>query len=152
VLFRSILGNYLDAGLDGGAFVDPWLTSYEMTISLVGSQPPYWILRSYGPDRADDSGAGDDITLTINSTPPARNTTMSRLEVAQLILNKDPNLALTGNWVLIDRSALNLLATFDNDGWGREYQLNVNSRLIFSMGPDGDALTVADNIPTGVGP
>lgn len=148
----EISGTYLDAGLDGGAFVDPWLMNYELTISSGGTQPPYWILRSYGPNRTDDSGAGDDLTLTINSTPPARNTTMSRLEVAQLILNKDPNLALTGSWALIDRGALNLVVTFDNDGWGREYQLNVNSRLIFSTGPDGDALTVADNIPTGVGP
>ena len=148
----DISGAYLDPGLDGGAFVDPWLTNYEMTISLVGTQPPYWILRSYGPNRSDDGGAGDDMTLTINSTPPARNTTQSRLAVAQLILNQDPNLALSGSWALVDRSALNLVNVFDNDGWGREYQLNVNSRLIFSMGPDGDAATVVDNIPTGVGP
>jgi hypothetical protein len=110
------------------------------------------VIRCFGPDQTDDNGGDDDLTLNISSVPPARETTRYRLEVAQLILNKDPNLALTGNWATTDRAALSLAATFDNDGWGREYQINVNSRLIFSAGADGVATTMDDNIPVGAGP
>jgi general secretion pathway protein G len=147
----DVADTYLDPGLDGGAFVDPWHNSYQLTVDLSGAQPPDWVVRSFGPNRTDNGGAADDLTLNISSVPPARETTRYRLEIAQLILNQDPNLALTGNWALTDRAALNLAATFDTDGWGREYQLNVNSRLIFSMGSDGDASTTADNIPPGAG-
>jgi len=148
----AITDSYMDPGLDGGAFVDPWHAAYQLTVDMGGSQPPDWIIRSFGPNQTDNSGGMDDLTLNISSVPPARDTTRYRLEVAQLILDQDPNLALTGNWATTDRGALNLVAAFDNDGWGREYQLNVSSRLIFSRGADGDAATTADNIPVGVGP
>lgn len=148
----DISDSYMDPGVDGGAFVDPWHTAYQLTVDNGGLQPPDWVIRSFGPNQTDDGGGGDDLTLNISSVPPARAATEYRLEVAQLILNQDPNLALTGNWAATDRGALNLAAAFDNDGWGREYQLNVNSRMIFSMGPDGDAATTSDNIPVGVGP
>lgn len=143
---------YLDPGLNADAFIDPWHTPYELTVDFGGAQPPDWIIRSFGPNQSDDSGGGDDLNLNISSVPPARETTRYRLEIAQLILNQDPNLPLTGNWAATDRAALNLAAAFDNDGWGREYQLNINSRLVFSAGADGDALTTADNIPVGTGP
>jgi len=148
----NVTDSYMDPGLSGGAFVDPWNTAYQLTVDNTGLQPPDWVIRSFGPNQTDDTGGGDDLTLNISSVPPARQTTRYRLEVVQLILNKDPNLALSGNWASTDRGALNLVAAFDNDGWGREYQLNVNSRMVFSMGADGNAATTADNIPVGVGP
>lgn len=143
---------YMDPGLSGGAYIDPWNTVYQLTVDTGGAQPPDWVIRSFGPNQIDNGGNGDDLTLNISSVPPARGTTQYRLEVAQLLLNQDPNLVLTGSWSATDRGALNLAATFDNDGWGREYQLNVNSRLIFSMGADGVAATTTDNVPVGAGP
>ncbi len=143
---------YMDPGLGGEAYIDPWNTAYEMTVDNTGPQPPDWIIRSFGPNRISNNGGGDDLTLNISSAPPARASTEYRLEVAQLLLNQDPYLVLTGNWAGNDRSALNMLAVFDNDGWGREYRLNVNSRMIYSTGADGVAATTMDNIPVGVGP
>jgi len=148
----AITGSYMDPGLNGGAFVDPWQKAYQFTVDNGSPQPPTWVIRSFGPNQVDENGGGDDLTLNINSAPPARRTTLTRLSVAQLVLNQDPNLNLSGNWAATDRGALNLSNVLDNDGWGREYQLNVNSRLIFSMGPDGNAATTTDNIPVGAGP
>ncbi len=148
----DLTDTYMDPGLNGGSYIDPWNTVYQMTVDTGGAQPPDLVIRSFGPNQVDNNGGGDDMTLNISSVPPARGTTRYRLEVAQLLLNQDPNLALTGNWAVTDRGALNLAATFDNDGWGREYQLNVNSRLIYSTGADGVAATTADNIPVGAGP
>ncbi len=148
----DVTDSYMDQGIDGGAFVDPWNTNYQLTVDTGGLQPPDWVIRSFGPNQTDNSGGSDDVTLNISSVPPARETTQYRLEIVQLILNQDPNLVLTGNWATTDRSALSLVAAFDNDGWGQEYQLNVNSRMVFSMGADGNAATTADNIPVGVGP
>ena len=149
---QDVADSYLDAGINADAFVDPWNTLYQLTVDTGGAQPPDWVIRSFGPNQTDNGGGGDDLTLNISSVPPARASTRYRLEIAQLILNKDPNLNLTGNWATTDRAALSLAATFDSDGWGREYQLNVGSRLIYSAGADGDAITTTDNIPTGAGP
>jgi general secretion pathway protein G len=148
----DVTDSYMDPGVNGGAFVDPWNVAYELSVDLAGTQPPDWVIRSFGPNRVDNGGGGDDLNLNISSVPPARETTLYRLEIAQLILNRDPVLALTGNWSATDRAALNLAAAFDNDGWGREYRVNVGSRMIFSTGSDGVAATTADNIPPGVGP
>jgi len=148
----AISGTYMDPGANGSAFLDPWQLPYQLTIDTGGVQPPQWVIRSFGANRTDEAGGGDDLTLIVNSTPPARATTLERLAVAQLVLNQDPQFQLSGKWAAKDRGKLKLAAVLDNDGWGREYQVNVKSRLLFSMGPDGNATTASDNIPTGVGP
>ncbi len=148
----DLLGTYLDPGLGGTTFVDPWLMNYELSVDNTGANPPDWIVRSYGPNQTDEAGSGDDLTLVVSSVPPGRDTTRYKLEIAQGVLNEAPSQALTGAWSTTDRAALNLAVTFDTDGWGREFLVNVASRTIYSAGPDGDGTTTSDNIPTGMGP
>lgn len=143
---------YLDAGIDGGALIDPWQRSYVVQVDGTGASPPDFIARSWGPDRANDSGGDDDISLNVSSLPPARKTTLYKLEIVQTTLNLDSGLALSGAWTATDRAALGLAAGFDADGWGREFKVNVGSRAIFSAGADGVAATTGDNLPVGVGP
>jgi general secretion pathway protein G len=143
---------YLDVGIDGEAVTDPWRRAYVLIVDNTGANPPDFIARSWGPDRANDNGGDDDISLNVSSLPPARKTTMYRLEIAQSALNLDSGLGLTGNWPLIDRPALNLATAFDTDGWGRPFAVNAASRTVYSAGADGNAATTGDNLPTGVGP
>lgn len=143
---------YLDAGIDGQALTDPWQRVYVVLVDDTGASPPDFVARSWGPDRANDSGNDDDISLNVSSLPPARKTTLYKLEIAQTALNLDSGLALTGAWAATDRAALSLSAGFDTDGWGRSFEINVGSRAVFSAGADGDAATTSDNLPAGVGP
>jgi len=147
----DLAGSYLDPGLSGTAFVDPWLMNYELTIDNGGANPPDWIVRSYGPNRIDDAGLGDDLTQVVGSVPPGRDTTLYKLEIAQGVLNQATGQVLSGDWAGTDRAALNLAVTFTTDGWGRDFLVNVNSRTIYSAGPDGDGTTTDDNVPVGMG-
>ena len=47
---------------------------------------------------------------------------------------------------------LGLGTPYNDDGWGRGYNINVEARTLFSSGPDGIAGTASDNIPAGVEP
>lgn len=143
---------YLDAGIDSDALTDPWRRPYVLLVDDTGANPPDFIARSWGPDRTDDGGGDDDINLNVSSLPPARKTTLYKLEIAQTALNQAASLALSGNWPLVDRVALNLDAGFSNDGWGHPFGINASSRTIYSAGADGDAATPGDNLPAGIGP
>lgn len=147
----DLIADYLDAGIGGGNFIDPWNTSYVFAQTGGGGSPLVFLTRSFGPNRSNDAGAADDLTLNISSVPPGRRATSYKLEIAQTVLNNNASLALTGAWDS-DRSALGLDVAFSADGWGQSLQVNVSSRTIYSVGPDGNASLVTDNLPTGVGP
>jgi general secretion pathway protein G len=147
----DLVPEYLDAGVDGAALVDPWLQPYRGILQTGGAQPDSWILRSAGPDRQDDGGGDDDVSVTVSSVPPGRKTTLWKLEIAQTALNANPALALSGVWST-DRAALGLAPAFASDGWGRSFAVNVASRAVYSVGPDGNAALIDDNLPAGVGP
>lgn len=146
-----LVPSYLDAGVDGGGLVDPWNRPYLQTITVGGANPPRLNLRSSGPDRQDDNGGDDDISLDVSSVPPGRKATLWKLEIAQTALNSSPTLVLTGLWSN-DRGALGLTPAFDLDGWGRPFAVNAAARAVYSAGPDGNAALVGDNLPAGVGP
>lgn len=141
---------YLDSGIAGDALRDPWRGSYLVEVDNA-AQPPVMVLRSCGPDRSDDGGANDDLTLGVDSVVPGRRTTHHMIAIIQAALDSRPALTLTGDWNT-DRAALNLAPAFALDGWGQPYAVAVSQRRVLSAGPDGDALTPADNIPTGVVP
>ena len=143
---------YLDAGIDGDALTDPWRRAYVLLVDDTGANPPDFVARSWGPDRTDDGGGDDDIDLNVSSLPPARKTTVYKLEIAQAALKLAGSLALSGNWPLVDRVALALDDGFVNDGWGRPFAINAASRTIYSTGADGNAATTGDNLPPGIGP
>ena len=146
-----LVPSYLDAGVDGGGLIDPWNRPYLQTITTGGANPPRLNLRSSGPDRQDDDGGDDDISLDVSSVPPGRKTTLWKLEIAQTALNSSPTLVLTGVWSN-DRAVLGLTPAFDVDGWGRPFAVNAAARAVYSAGPDGNAALVGDNLPAGVGP
>lgn len=142
---------YMDAGIAGSAFIDPWNLSYGLILVTGGTVADALTLRSRGPDRQDDGGGDDDLSLTVSSLSPGRRTSYWRLEIAQVAINNNPSTVLTGSWPT-DRAVLGLAPVFDADGWGRLFNVNVSSRAVFSVGPDGNASLVADNLPAGVGP
>jgi len=142
---------YLDAGIGGGNYIDPWNTTYVLAQTGGGGSPVVFLVRSFGPNRSNDEGGSDDLTLNVSSVPPGRKSTQYKLEIAQTVLNQNGSLALTGAWGT-DRAALGLDTTFDADGWSHPLEINVSSRTIFSVGPDGNASLVSDNLPIGVGP
>lgn len=146
----DLAGSYLDAGCQNAALIDGWNTPYRCVL-LAGTAPSLRIL-SNGPDRQDDGGGDDDLLVLVSSVPPGRETTLQELAISQAALNGQPGLVLVGAWPSAIRPALGLAAAFDADGWGRPYQVNVLSRIIFSAGPDASAATVVDNLPAGVGP
>lgn len=147
----ALVPAYLDPGFGGGTFADPWRQPYSLFLQSGGTAPPVLFVRSRGPNRQDNGGAGDDLQVAVSSVPPGRRATMRKLEIAQTLLNSNPSLVLTGSWP-VDRTALGLAAPFDADGWGRPFGINVASRTVFSAGPDGNAVLVDDNLPPGVGP
>ncbi len=146
-----LVPSYLDAGVDGGGLLDPWNRPYLQTITTGGANPPRLSLRSSGPDRQDDAGGDDDIVLDVSSVPPGRKATLWKLEIAQSALNSNPTLILTGLWSN-DRALLGLTPAFELDGWGRPIAVNAAARAVYSVGPDGNAALVGDNLPAGVGP
>jgi general secretion pathway protein G len=141
--------DYMDRGFTGSAYTDEWNNSY--TIAEDGGTPPTLTITSRGPDQTDNGGGGDDFTLEVSSIPPGRNTTSRRLEIAQTALNNDPNANLDGDWA-VDLVTLGLASVFENDGWGQKFRINTGARTIYSVGPDGNASTVGDNLPPGIGP
>ncbi len=146
----DLAGAYLDAGYQNAALIDGWNTAYRFV--LVGGTSPSLRVISSGPDRQDDAGGDDDLVVTVSSVPPGRETSLQELAIAQAALNGQPGLVLAGAWAGGIRASLGLAAAFDADGWARSYQVNVASRTIYSAGPDGNAVTVVDNLPAGVGP
>ena len=148
----DLAGTYLEPGLGNDAFTDPWHTAYVATIDWSGANPPDWVVRSFGPNRTDQAGGGDDLVLVVGSEIPGRDTTLYRAQIAQTVLNGAPSVVLSGNWAGGDRVALGLSGVFDTDGWGRPFQINATSRSIYSAGADGNAATTTDNIPAGMGP
>ncbi len=147
----DLTDDYLDPGIGGSNFIDPWNTAYVLAQTGGGGAPLIFVVRSFGPNRSNDNGGSDDLTLNVSSVPPGRKTTHYKLEIAQTVLNQNGALALTGAWDT-DREALGLDTVFNTDGWGQPLEINVSSRTIFSVGPDGNASLVSDNLPTGVGP
>jgi general secretion pathway protein G len=147
----DLSGQYLDAGVEDAALRDPWHQPYALTVLGGGTAAPRLQIRSLGPDRTDQAGAGDDLAVEVSSIPPGRRTTLWKLEIAQTALNNNPTLALTGNWAA-DRAALGLAPAFQTDGWGRPFAVQVTSRAVYSAGPDGNAALAGDNLPAGVGP
>lgn len=143
-------GDYLDPGIDEDAFTDPWNRAYVLDVTGNHHQPQILTILSFGPNRQHDDGSRDDLSLEVSSVPPGRRSTVRRLDIAQTILNENPYLELTGRWGR-DRNALGLADAYEDDGWGRNFGINVDSRTIFSTGPDGNANTITDNIPAGVG-
>lgn len=141
---------YLEAGTGADARRDPWRNDYALAIET-GGDVPELALRSFGPDRQDDSGGDDDLAVTVGASAPGRRTTNYLLAIAQTVLNQNTGLALTSDWSNV-RTALGLEPGFATDGWGRSFGVNVTSRTIYSPGPDGNAATTSDNIPPGVGP
>ncbi len=150
-LLSQLSGSYLDPGIDTDAFTDPWYNTYVLVVTTPPGSAPWLSVRSFGPDQQDDGGADDDIWSTISGVPPGRSTTTRKLEIIQASLNNNPALVLTGNW-LSDRSSLGLISAYDRDGWDQTFSVNIASRTIFSIGPDGSGISSNDNIPTGVGP
>ncbi len=147
----DLVDDYLDAGIGGSNFVDPWNTAYVLAQAGGGGSPVIFVTRSFGPDRSNDNGGNDDLTLNVSSVPPGRKATLWKLEIAQTVLNNNGSLVLTGSWAA-DRAALGLANAFSADGWGQTLAVNVSSRTIYSVGPDGNAVLVSDNLPAGVGP
>ena len=147
----DLVGEYLDAGIGGTNFVDPWNTAYVFAQTGGGGSPVVFLARSFGPDRNNDNGVEDDLTLNVSSIPPGRKTTIWKLGIAQAMLNNNAGVGLSGNWDT-DRPALGLADAFAFDGWGQTLAVNVSSRTIYSTGPDGNAALVSDNLPAGVGP
>lgn len=147
----DLVPDYLDGGVAGAALEDPWSRPYLFVLQTGGAQPDQLLILSTGPDRQADAGGDDDVALTVSSVPPGRRTSLWKLEIAQTALNSSPSLVLTGAWAS-DRAALGLDPAFTTDGWGRTFAVNVTSRTVFSVGPDGNAALVQDNLPAGVGP
>ena len=147
----DLVPDYLDGGVAGAALQDPWSRPYTFLLQTGGAQPDRLLILSSGPDRQSDAGGDDDVAVTVSSVPPGRRTSLWKLEIAQTALNSSPTLVLTGSWAT-DRAALGLDPAFTTDGWGRAFAVNVTSRTVFSVGPDGNAALVQDNLPAGVGP
>jgi len=147
----DLAGVYLDPGMENDAFIDPWNTPYLVFLTGGSGAPVVWNVRSAGPDRQNDGGADDDLDLAVSSVPPGRKVTMRRLDIAQTVLNNNASLVLSGAWSS-DRAALGLDTSFNLDGWGQPLAVNVPSRTVYSVGPDGNAALVGDNLPAGVGP
>ncbi len=151
IVAADLVDGYLDAGIDQANFIDPWNTAYVLAQTGGGGSPVFFLVRSFGPNRQNDNGGNDDLTLNVSSIPPGRKTTLWKLGIVQTVLNNNAALGLSGAWDT-DRPALGLSSAFTEDGWGQTLAVNVSSRTIYSLGPDGNAALVADNLPAGVGP
>ena len=141
---------YLDPDFANHATIDPWLQDYTLT-GLAGTSPPALTISSLGPNRTDDGGGADDLTLVVSSVGPGRKATRHLIAIAQAAMDAHPATDLTGDWssILLD---LGLTSAFVADGWGHPYELSESTRTVVSSGPDGDFSTPLDNIPTGVTP
>lgn len=145
---NDLLGTHLDASFSGQALTDPWLNNYAITVDN-NATPPTLVISSFGPDGS--AGGGDDIQLAVDSVVPGRRATQHLLQIAQVAVNANPGLNLTGNWD-VDLVTLNLSSALATDGWGKLFEEAMSTRTILSAGPDGDYFTPSDNIPPGVVP
>lgn len=68
----DLSGSYVDPGFAGDGFADDWRQAYRSRIEAVGGGESRLVLWSTGPNHTDESGAGDDISLEVNSSavPP----------------------------------------------------------------------------------
>jgi len=67
----DLSGSYVDPGFANDSFEDDWRQSYRSRVEVVGGGSRL-ILWSPGPNHTDESGAGDDLSLEVNSSaiPP----------------------------------------------------------------------------------
>ncbi len=148
--FSDLAGAYLDAGLDGEAFTDPWQRSYGLSVDN-GATPPTLQVFCLGPNGLNDGSLGDDIRLNVDSVGPGRARTTHLLAVAQAAVTSQSTTDLTGDWSA-DYLAFGLSEVFLRDGWGQLLEESMALRTLVSAGPDGNYLTADDNIPRGVTP
>ncbi|MBM4117536.1 prepilin-type N-terminal cleavage/methylation domain-containing protein [bacterium] len=157
----DLSGSYVDPGFAGDSFEDDWRQAYASRIESLGGGASRLILWSRGPNHTDENGGGDDLRLEVNSsaipplnpgggnpTPPSE--TELELQTIQAAVDANPGLNLNRPWNQV-RQDLGLGNEYRRDEWNRNYLINVGARRIFSAGADGDAWTVADNVPTGEG-
>jgi len=141
---------YMDEGVGGDAFVDPWNQGYLVTSASLGGAVVELNIRSAGADRADNGGGGDDIAVVVSNVPLGRTVSLWKQQNAQAAVNAS-GVTLSGVWPA-DRAALGLPATFDVDGWGQPFLVHTGANMVYSAGPDASAGLVLDNVPAGVGP
>jgi general secretion pathway protein G len=156
----DLSGSYVDPGFGGESFEDDWRQAYRARVEALGGGDSRLILWSLGPNRADEDGAGDDLSLEVNSsaippletggapTPPSE--TELELDTIQAAVDADPALDLDRPWNQV-RQDLGLGTEYRRDEWNQNYLINAGARRIFSAGADGDAWTLADNVPAGEG-
>lgn len=156
----DLSGSYVDPGFDGDSFADDWRQAYASRIESLGGGESRLILWSCGPNHTNENGAGDDLRLEVNSsaippletggTPTPPSETELELQTIQAALDANPGINLNRAWNAV-RNDLGLGTAYRQDEWSHAYLINVGARRIFSAGADGDASTVADNVPTGEG-
>lgn len=144
-----LIPDYMDQGVAGSALVDPWNQGYLVSAQPAGGAVVNLTVRSAGPDRIDDGGAGDDVAVSVSNASLGREISAWKLDVAQAAINNGGH-TLVGAWPA-NRTALGLPATFDVDGWGQPFQVQLAANMVYSAGPDGVAGQVLDNVPAGVG-
>lgn len=145
-----LIPDYMDQGVAGGALIDPWNQGYLVSAQPAGGAVVVLSIRSRGPDRADNGGAGDDIAVTVSNASLGREITTWKQDTAQSAINNSGHV-MVGAWPG-NRAALGLPATFDVDGWGQPFLVHTGANMVYSAGPDGVAGQVLDNVPAGVGP
>lgn len=145
-----LIPDYMDQGVAGGALIDPWNQGYLVSAQPAGGAVVVLSIRSQGPDRVDDGGAGDDIAVTVSNASLGREITTWKQDTAQAAVNNSGHV-MVGAWPA-NRAALGLPATFDLDGWGQPFLVHAGANMVYSAGPDGVAGQVLDNVPAGVGP
>jgi general secretion pathway protein G len=145
-----LIPDYMDQGVAGGALIDPWNQGYLVSAQPAGGAVVVLSIRSQGPDRADNGGAGDDIAVTVSNASLGREITTWKQDTAQSAINNSGHV-MVGAWPG-NRAALGLPATFDVDGWGQPFLVHTGANMVYSAGPDGVAGQVLDNVPAGVGP
>jgi general secretion pathway protein G len=155
----TLSGSYVDPGFANDSFEDDWRQAYRSRVEAVGSESRL-VLWSLGPNRTDENGTGDDLSLEVNSsaippletggTPQPLSETELELQTIQAAVDAAPGLDLTRNWNAV-RKDLGLSTDYRRDEWNRSYLINEAARRIFSAGADGDPSTLADNVPAGEG-
>lgn len=125
---------------------DAWRRPYQLLVTSGYVRT----LRSFGPDGADDAGAGDDVDRVIDAAPILRETTVAeiqRINAAIVAYNVDhlPDSLLPSSWA----SAITTLQSagmlppgaaaaleYRYDAWGREYVMGAQPTIaVTSLGP-----------------
>ncbi|MEZ4387278.1 MAG: type II secretion system protein GspG [Candidatus Krumholzibacteriia bacterium] len=145
-----LIPDYMDQGVAGGALIDPWNQGYLVSAAPAGGAVINLTIRSTGPNRTDEGGAGDDVAVVVSNISLGREISTWKQDTAQAAINNSGHV-LVGAWPA-NRAALGLPATFDVDGWGQPFLVLAGANMVYSAGPDGVAGAVLDNVPAGVGP